>query len=147
MEQGAMRNAIVSFFLGFILAQGVWWFAAGQTFGGGTPSAPSGAMRFFLLDMVEILAASTCFALAVLAAQRTRRLRRAAGALLLSFVAGATTSTVAAPPSALVPRLLAGDGQFLVDIVAAVIVSAAFGWLVASAFGNPVTPAEASPSA
>ena len=42
MEQGAMRNAIVSFFLGFILAQGVWWFAAGETFGGGTPAAPSG---------------------------------------------------------------------------------------------------------
>lgn len=136
MEQGAMRNAIVSFFLGFVLAQAGWWFAAGET----------STLPFVLLDIVEVLVASACFALAVALTGRTRRLRRAGGALLLSLVAGATTSTIAAPPSALVPRLLAGDGQFVIDIIAAALVSAAFGWLVASAFGSPVSPAEPSPS-
>lgn len=131
-----MRNAIVSFFLGFVLAQAGWWFAAGET----------STLPFVLLDIVEVLVASACFALAVALTGRTRRLRRAGGALLLSLVAGATTSTIAAPPSALVPRLLAGDGQFVIDIIAAALVSAAFGWLVASAFGNPVSPAEPSPS-
>ena len=136
MEQGAMRNAIVSFFLGFVLAQAAWWFAAGET----------STLPFVLLDIVEVLVASACFALAVALTGRARKLRRSGGALLLSLVAGATTSTIAAPPSALVPRLLAGDGQFVVDIIAAALVSAAFGWLVASAFGSPVSPAEPSPS-
>lgn len=148
MEQGAMRNAIVSFFLGFLGAQGAWWFAAGQTLGTSDASASGGALtlRFVLLDTVEVLVASACFAIAVALAGRARKLRRAGGALLLSLVAGATTSTIAAPPSALVPRLLAGDGQFLVDIIAAAIVSALFGWLVASAFGQPATPAVPSPT-
>jgi hypothetical protein len=145
MEQGAMRNAIVSFFLGFVLAQAAWWFAAGGTFSGGG-SGPSSTLPFVLLDLVEILVASACFALAVALAGRARKLRRSGGALLLSLVAGATTSTIAAPPSALVPRLLSGDGQFVIDIIAAALVSAAFGWLVASAFGSPVSPAEPSPS-
>jgi hypothetical protein len=141
MEQGAMRNVIVSFFVGFVVAQAVWWFAAGETFG-----AVAGGgfnMRFALLDVVEVLVAAACFAIAVALAARGRGLRRAGAALLLALVAGAATSTIAAPPSALVPRLLAGDGQFLVDIVAAAIVSALFGWLVASAFA--VRPAAAQP--
>ncbi len=146
MEQGAMRNAIVSFFLGFVLAQGAWWVASGETFPGGAGSGPSSTLPFVLLDIVEILVASACFALAVALAGRARKLRRSGGALLLSLVAGATTSTIAAPPSALVPRLLSGDGQFVIDIIAAALVSAAFGWLVASAFGSPVSPAEPSPS-
>jgi len=144
MEQGAMRNVIVSFFVGFIAAQAVWWFAAGETFGGGGLAAGAGlTLRFALLDVVEILVASAAFAIVVALAARGRGLRRASGALVLALVAGATTSTVAAPPSALTPRLLAGDGQFLVDIVAAAVVSAIFGWIVASAFA--VRPAAAQP--
>jgi hypothetical protein len=142
MEQGAMRNVIVSFFVGFIAAQAVWWFAAGETFGGsGLASGAGITMRFALLDVVEILVASAAFAIVVALAARGRGLRRATGALVLALVAGATTSTVTAPPSALTPRLLAGDGQFLVDIFAAAIVSAIFGWIVASAFA--VRPAAA----
>jgi len=38
---------------------------------------------------------------------------------------------------------IAGDGQFLVDIIAAAIASALLGWIVASAFG--VRPAAAQP--
>jgi hypothetical protein len=135
MEQGAMRNAIVSFFLGFVAAQAVWWFAAGQTLGGNGLGTEAGfSMRFALLDVVEVLVASACFAIAVALGARGRGLKRAAGAMVLALIAGATTSTVAAPPSALTPRLLSGDGQFLVDIVVAAIVSAIFGWLVATAF-------------
>jgi hypothetical protein len=141
MEQGAMRNVIVSFFLGFVVAQAVWWFAAGESFG----AAAGGGfnMRFALLDGVEVIVACACFAAAVALGARGRGLRRAAGALLVALVAGAATSTITAPPSALTPRLLAGDGQFLVDIIAAAIVSAFLGWIVASAFG--VRPAAAQP--
>jgi hypothetical protein len=144
MEQGAMRNVIVSFFVGFIAAQAAWWFAAGETLGGnGLGSGAGFSMRFALLDVVEVLVASASFAIVVALAGRGRGLRRTAGGLLLALVAGATTSTLAAPPSALTPRLLAGDGQFLVDILAAAIVSAIFGWIVAAAFASQ--PAAAQP--
>jgi len=146
MEQGAMRNAIVSFFVGFLASQAVWWFAAGQTLNTAAPeSAGTFSMRYVLLDVVEVLVASACFTFALAIAGRARGLRRAGGAALLAFIAGATTSTIAAPPSALVPRLLAGDGQFFVDIVAAALVSAAFGWLVAAAFRNPLTAGASAP--
>ncbi len=141
MEQGAVRNVIVSFFVGFVVAQAVWWFAAGESFG----AAANGGfnMRFALLDVVEVLVASAGFAIAVALAARGRGLRRSGAALLLALVAGAATSTIAAPPSALTPRLLPGDGQFLVDMIAAAIASAVFGWIVASAFA--VRPAAAQP--
>jgi len=142
MEQGAVRNGIVSFFLGFVVAQAVWWFAAGGA-GAGTAGAPG--LPFILLDVVEILVASACFALALGLIARSQGLRRTAGEILLAFVAGATTSTVAAPPSALVPRLFAGDAQFLVDIFAAAVVSAAFGWLVAAAFSNRLASSAPAP--
>lgn len=138
MEQGAMRNTIVSFFVGFVVAQGGWWLAASRT--AGDPSGAAFSLSFVLLDTVEVLVANACFAIAVALATRARRLKRSGGAMLLALVAGATTSTLTAPPSALVPRLLAGDGQFVVDIVAAAIVSAAFGWLLAAAFGEAAAP-------
>ncbi|HXZ48223.1 MAG TPA: hypothetical protein VEG27_04330 [Usitatibacter sp.] len=141
MEQGAMRNAIVSFFAGLVVAQGVWWIAAGEMLVGKGVEP----MRFFLLDGVEVVGAAACFALALAAAGRVRRLRRAPGAVLLSLMAGATTSTFVGPPSALVPQVLPGDAQFVIDIVAAVIASAVFGWLVASAYAAPAAPAETSP--
>lgn len=139
MEQGATRNVVVCFFIGFIVAQAVWWFAAGESFAAGAQGSFS--MPVLLLDLVEVLVASACFAIAVVLTARGRGVRRAGTALLLALVAGAATSTIAAPPSALVPRVLAGDGQFLVEIVAAAIVSGFFGWLVASAFA--VRPAAA----
>jgi hypothetical protein len=146
MEQGAMRNAIVSFFVGFLAAHSVWWFAAGETLNASAmDSAATFSMRYVLLDVVEVLVASACFTFALAIAGRARGLRRAGVAALLAFVAGATTSTLTAPPSALVPRLLAGDGQFFVDIVAAALVSAAFGWLVAAAFRNPLAGGTSSP--
>lgn len=141
-----MRNAIVSFFVGFLAAQAVWWFAAGETLNAAASgSGAAFSMRYVLLDVVEVLVASACFTFALAIAGRARGLRRAGGAALLAFIAGATTSTIAAPPSALVPRLLAGDGQFFVDIVAAALVSAAFGWLVAAAFRNPLTSPTPAP--
>jgi len=142
MEQGAMRNVVVSFFAGFVIAQTVWWFVAG---GSMRASAPSGSLGFLMLDVVEILAASACFALALAMAGRARRLRREPAAALLSLAAGAATATIAAPPAALVPRVLQGDGQFLFDILAAVIVSAVFGWLVSSLFSTRIPAEEATP--
>lgn len=143
MEQGAVRNGIVSFFVGFIVAQAVWWAAAGGTL---AVAAPSGAgLAFVLLDIVEVLVASACFTFALVITGRARGLRRAGGAILLALVAGATTSTIAAPPSALVPRLLQGDGQFVVDIAVAALVSAAFGWLVAAAYANRLASSTAAP--
>ena len=142
MEQGAVRNGIVSFFLGFVVAQAVWWFAAGGA-GAGSAAAPS--LPFILLDVVEILVASACFALALVLIARSQGLRRSAAEVLVAFVAGAITSTVAAPPSALVPRVFPGDGQFLVDIFAAAIVSGAFGWLVAAAFSNRIASRAPAP--
>ena len=46
-------------------------------------------------------------------------------------------ATVAAGPYALIPRVLPGEAQLVVYIVAAAIVSAAFGALVAVAFREP----------
>lgn len=135
-----MRNAIVGFFLGFIFAQGGWWIAAREAADG------DAAMRFMLLDTVEILVACTLFALTMMFVVRGGRIGRTAMALVLAIVAGATTSTLTAPPSSLVPRLLPGDGQFVIDIVAAALVSAAFGWLVARAFCEREPDAEPAPT-
>ena len=129
-----MRNGIVGFFLGFILAQAGWWFAARETTGSGDAAGGGASMRFVLLDTVEVLVACAFFALALALVSRTRKVVGNGKMFVLAFVAGATTSTLAAPPSALVPRFFPGDGQFVVDIIAAALVSAAFGWLVASAF-------------
>ncbi len=127
-----MRNAIVGFFLGFVLAQGGWWLAAREAAGAGEDGGA--AMRFLLLDTVEVLVACALFALTMTFVARGARVGGATKALVLAIVAGATTSTLTAPPSSLVPRLLPGDAQFILDIAAAAVVSAAFGWLMARAF-------------
>jgi hypothetical protein len=142
-----MRNAILLFFAGFVVAQGGWWFAARQAVGGVDAGAFGGgdSMRLVLLASVEVVVATACFAIALSVAARVRTPGASAAGLCLAVVAGATTSTLTAGPFALVPRLFAGEAQALVNMIAAALVSAVFGWLVASAFRAP--PDSAPPAA
>ncbi len=139
-----MRNTI-GFFLGFIGSQAAWGLAVRHAAGGASGQV---TLSFILLDVVLVLVACAAFMTAAVLAARLREMRITLGQVALSLIAGATTSTLTAPPSALVPRIFPGDGQFVVDIIAAAILSAAFGWIVTTVFSQPVArgDAEASPA-
>lgn len=126
---------ISTFVGGFILAQAIWWFAA-RTSGGTDEYALGGAptFRFIMLAGVEVLVAAACFGAVLSLLARTRRLESNPKSWFVSLVAGATTATIAAGPYALIPRIVQGEAMLLIYIVAAAIVSAAFGALVAMAF-------------
>jgi hypothetical protein len=126
---------IATFVGGFVLAQAIWWFAA-RSSGGTDEYALGGAptFRFMMLAGVEVLVAAVCFGAVVGFLGRSRRMESNAKSWFVAFVAGATTATIAAGPYALIPRIVSGEGMLLIYIVAAAIVSAAFGALVAMAF-------------
>ena len=132
---------IATFVGGFILAQAIWWFAAGSS-GGTDEYALGGAptFRFLMLAGVEVLVAAVCFGAVVALVSRGRRIESAPKAWFVAFVSGATTATIAAGPYALIPRIVAGEAMLLIYIVAAAIVSALFGALFASAFRREQLP-------
>jgi hypothetical protein len=127
---------VTSFVVGFILAQSLWWFAARSAMSAAALGSES-TFRFFMLAGVEILVAAVAFGLALAFVARSRITATTVKSCFVAFVAGATTSTVTAGPYALIPRIVEGEGQLLVYIVAAVLVSAAFGALVGAAFREP----------
>ena len=126
---------IATFVGGFVFAQVVWWLAA-RSSGGTDEYALGGAptFRFMMLAGVEVLVAAACFGAVLALIARGRRLDSAPKSWFVAFVAGATTATIAAGPYALIPRIVAGEAMLLIYIVAAAVVSAAFGALVAMAF-------------
>lgn len=129
---------VVSFVVGFVLAQTTWWFAARSAMSAAALGSES-TFRFLMLAGVEILVAAVAFGIALEVISRSRLAAASVKSCFVAFAAGATTSTVAAGPYALVPRLVQGEGQLLIYIVAAMLVSAAFGALVGAAFREPAS--------
>lgn len=127
---------VTSFIVGFILAQSTWWFAARSAMSASALGSES-TFRFFLVAGVEILIAAVAFGIALMLVSKSRLAAASVKSCFVAFVAGATTSTVAAGPYALIPRIVEGEGQLLVYIAAAILVSAAFGALVGAAFKEP----------
>ena len=133
---------IATFVGGFVLAQAIWWFAARASGGGTDEYALGGAptFRFVVLAGVEVVVAAVCFGAVLALVARGRRLEGGPKSWFVALVAGATTATIAAGPYALIPRIVEGEAMLLIYIVAAAIVSAAFGALVASAFRREALP-------
>jgi len=131
-----MPSIVMSFVLGFVLAQSGWWIAARGAASPDDPAAFGGApvVRFALLAGVEILVAAVAFAIVLALAAQGRVLIASRKAWFVSFVAGAATSTIAAGPFALIPPVIQGEGMLFVYIVAGGLISAAFGLLVGRAF-------------
>ena len=132
---------IATFVGGFVLAQALWWFAA-RSSGGTDEYALGGAptFRFIMLAGVEVLVAAICFGAVLTLLSRMRVLSSTPKSSFVALVAGATTATIAAGPYALIPRIVEGEAMLVIYIVAAAIVSAAFGALVAMAFRGQVDP-------
>ena len=136
-----------NFIGGFILAQAIWWFAAGSS-GGTDEYALGGAptFRFMMLAAIEVLVAAVCFGGVLGLLTRSRPLASTPKSWFVAFVAGATTATIAAGPYALIPNIVKGEAMLLIYIVAAAVLSAASAALVAMAFrggvraeGEPIT--------
>ena len=127
---------VTSFVVGFILAQSTWWFAARSAMSAAALGSES-TFRFLMVAGVEILVAAIAFGVALSLVSKSRAITASVKSFFVAFVAGATTSTVAAGPYALIPRIDEGEAQLLVYVVAAVLVSAAFGVLVGVAFRTP----------
>lgn len=134
MRAEVMPMPIVSSFVaGFILAQMTWWIAARSAMSAAALGSDS-TFRFLLLALVEILVAAISFGLTLVVASKSRLAAPSPKSFFVAFIAGAATATVAAGPYALIPRIVEGEAQLLVYIIAAVVVSAAFGALVGRAF-------------
>lgn len=127
---------VTSFVVGFILAQTAWWFAARSAMSAAALGSES-TFRFLMLASVEILVAAVAFGIALTLVSRSRLAAASVKSCFVAFVAGATSSTIAAGPYALIPRIVEGEAQLLVYIVAALLISAAFGALVGAAFREP----------
>ncbi|HET7402921.1 MAG TPA: hypothetical protein VFJ62_14100 [Usitatibacter sp.] len=130
-----MPSIVTSFVLGFVLAQAGWWIAAR----GASPDDPAAfggapVVRFALLAGVEILVAAVAFGIVLAIAAQGRVLLAVPKARVVSFLAGAATSTIAAGPFALIPPVIHGEGMLFVYIVAGGLISAAFAALVGRAF-------------
>jgi hypothetical protein len=129
---------VITFVAGFVLAQTTWWFAARSAMSASALGSES-TFRFLMLAGVEILVAAGAFGIALALISRSRLPATSVKSCFVAFVAGATCSTVAAGPYALIPRILEGEAQLLVYIVAASLISAAFGALVGAAFREPAS--------
>lgn len=137
-----MPGIVSSFVVGFVLAQSAWWVAARGVIDTDNAAALGGApiVRFALLAGVEILVAAAAFAVVLAMTAQGRALRPSSKAVFVALLAGAVTSTVAAGPFALIPRVIAGEGMLFVYIVAGGLLSAAFALLVGRAFRGEAVP-------
>ena len=132
---------IATFVGGFLLAQLTWWLAA-RSAGGTDEYALGGAptFRFIMLAGVEVLVAAICFGGVVALLSRSREMHSTPKSWFVAFFCGAITATIAAGPYALIPRIVHGEAMLLIYIVAAALLSAAAGALVAMAFRTEVVP-------
>jgi hypothetical protein len=129
---GLVMPLVLAFIVGCILAQLGWSLAAQDANALGAPT-----FRFLMLAGIEILVASAAFAGALFASARTQPVAANVMSCAVAFVAGALTLTVAGAPYSLVPRIVPGEAQLLILIVAAALVSAFLGALVGAAFRAP----------
>ena len=129
---GPLMYLALAFVAGCILAQVGWSLAAQDANALGAPT-----FRFMMLAGIEILVAAGAFALALFGVAKSQRVPADAKSGAVAFVSGALTLTVAGAPYSLVPRIVQGEAQLIILIVAAALVSAFLGALVGAAFRQP----------
>ncbi len=125
---------IASFVFGALLAQLGWWMAASGATASDAASAEAPAFRFMMVAGIQILVAAAAFGIALAFAAKSQPVPNTLKSCLVSAFAGAMTLTLTGAPYSLVPRVLPGEGQLLILIVVAAVVSAFLGALVGSAF-------------
>ena len=120
---------IAAFAVGCILAQLGWSLAAGDASALGAPT-----FRFMMLAGIEILVAGIAFGGGLWAGAKSQEYSVGVKACGVAFFSGVLTLTVAGAPYSLVPRLVQGEAQLVILILAAAVVSAFLGALVGAAF-------------
>jgi len=131
-NDGPLMFLALAFVAGCILAQVSWSLAAQDANALGAPT-----FRFMMLAGIEILVAAGAFALALFGVAKSQRVPADAKSCAVAFISGALTLTVAGAPYSLVPRIVQGEAQLAILIVAAALVSAFLGALVGAAFRQP----------
>jgi len=120
---------IAAFAVGCILAQIGWSLAAGDV-----SVLGNSTFRFAMLACIEIVVALAAFAGGLSAGSRGDPDALGIKSVGVAFFSGVLTLTVAGAPYSLVPRLVPGDAQHFILIVAAALVSAFLGALCGAAF-------------
>ena len=120
---------IAAFAVGCILAQLGWSLAAGDASALGAPT-----FRFMMLAGIEILVAGIAFGGGLWAGAKSHDFSVGVKACAVAFFSGVLTLTVAGAPYSLVPRIVQGEAQLVILIIAAAAVSAFLGALVGAAF-------------
>ena len=131
-NDGPLMFLALAFVAGCILAQVSWSLAAQDANALGAPT-----FRFMMLAGIEILVAAGAFTLALFGVAKAQRVPAEPKSCAVAFVSGALTLTVAGAPYSLVPRIVQGEAQLAILIVAAALVSAFLGALVGAAFRQP----------
>ena len=112
-----------SFGAGFIAAQTWAWYSFREALA----DADASYLRYALVVGVETLIAALTFAVAVRAAHLVPSSR----AYVLAFVAGAVTNAITVGSYAVVPRLMEGDAQLILHVLAVGVLAALMGWVLA----------------
>lgn len=120
---------VTAFALGCIFAQLGWTLAANDA-----SALGESTFRFLLLAAIEIVIAAAAFGGGMAAGAKSFPVQMGAKSLPVAFFSGVLTLTVAGAPYSLVPRLVTGDAQMVILIIAAAVVSAFLGALVGAAF-------------
>ena len=120
---------VIAFAVGCLLAQLGWSLAGGESTAFGAPP-----FRFLMLVGIEIVVAAVAFAGGVFSGAKSGLVGMSAKSVGVAFFSGVLTLTVAGAPYSLIPRLVSGEAQMLILIVAAGVVSAFLGALTGAAF-------------
>jgi hypothetical protein len=120
---------VSAFALGCILAQLGWSLAANDA-----SALGESTFRFLLLAAIEIVIAAAAFGGGMVAGSKSFPVLTSAKSVPVAFFSGVLTLTVAGAPYSLVPRLVTGEAQMVILIIAAAVVSAFLGALVGAAF-------------
>jgi hypothetical protein len=118
-----------AFAVGCLLAQLGWSLAAGDATAFGAPP-----FRFLMLAGIEIVIATVAFAGGVIAGAKSAAVTVSPKSIGVAFFSGVLTLTVAGAPYSLVPRLVSGEAQMFILIIAAAAVSLFLGALAGAAF-------------
>jgi hypothetical protein len=120
---------VTAFALGCILAQLGWTLAANDA-----STLGESTFRFVMLAGVEIVVAAAAFGGGMIAGAKSATVLTNAKSTAVAFFSGVLTLTVAGAPYSLVPRLVSGEAQMVILIIAAAVVSSFLGALVGAAF-------------
>ena len=120
---------VSAFALGCILAQLGWSLAANDA-----SALGESTFRFLLLAAIEIVIAAAAFGGGMIVGAKSSPVLMSVKSVPVAFFSGVLTLTVAGAPYSLVPRLVTGEAQMVILIIAAAVVSAFLGALVGAAF-------------